>query len=337
MTSYSLTYSHFPQLLFSAAHPPKTKVAVPRPLSRCFTVPPQSKPVPIPSSFAPPSCPEEELCATASCTLVNRLSSAKIVDLLVRPGSIVCVLDNGVLEAYRFAMSETAKFIVGKHKRDASNSNNSSSTHGEGASNSSNIGGQQHSFIEDSGLGNLISFEDFDQSSPEETNVGTNSGAGSALSMVEELEGRKEDSYSSEHFAVSMIDTPPPKQKNFLAQRRASLLNAASSSSSRDNNYSRNSNGIGGSEGVGDCYRDVLVAVEKEFLHFEQIQRVPLTRSPRAGVRSRASSARGAGAMMVSPQVHCSHSSGLIFCFGRIDGGVRPCICSLTSSVYVYA
>lgn len=339
-----------PMEIFRYPHPPKTKVAVPRPLSRCFArlPPPQSRgqrqqPLSASASpsFASPSSLEEELCTSASCTLVNRLSSAKIVDVLVRPGSIICILDNGVLEAYRFAMSDTAKFIVGNHKRDGSSSRDGVSGSSGSSSSGSGGGGGQASgggyggggFIEDSGLGNLISFEEFDSPSSfgEEdksderggSGSGSNSGGSGGLSMVEELEGRVCGA-SADHFAVSMVDTPPPKLKSnhFRAQR----LGAASSSSSSGGSGSDSRGGSsrggegsgGGGGGGGDCYRDVLVAVEKEFLHFDQIQRVPLTR-----MRSHRTHKQQSGAGAVSPQVYCSPSSGLIFCYGRIDGGVR--------------
>lgn len=224
-----------------------------------------------------PTCPEEELSVTASCTLVNRLSSARIVDVILKPGAVVCILDNGVLEAYRFAMSETAKYIVGKRKRDQGRDGTGSS------SNDSNTS----AYIEDSGLGNLISFDDYDTPCIEEKRGG---GEVEVPSLVEELEGRP-SGYSS--YAISMVDTPPPKVKSSSLRASASVMDAPSN----------------------DCYRDVLIAVEKEFLHHDQIQRVPINRSLIKNLRTQA-------AAVVSPQVHCSQSSGLIFCYGRVDGAV---------------
>lgn len=262
---------------YFAAHPQKIKKAVPRPLRRCFDADSRT--------FVLPTCPEEELSITASCTLVNRLSSARIVDVVLRPGAVVCILDNGVLEAYRFAMSETAKFIVNKRKRDQGRE-----VGGSVGSGSNNAGG----YIEDSGLGSLISFDDFETPLAEERG-----GEGAAdMSLVEELEGHPAG--HSDH-AVSMVDTPPPKVKNNKL-RRASRLGASSTD-------------------AGRCYRDVLIAVEKEFLHYDQIQRVPINRSL---VKNR----RSPSAVII-PQVHCSQSSGLIFCFGRVDGGVRMSLLQL--------
>lgn len=243
------------------------KKAVPRPLRRCFDFTNRM--------FVKPTCPEEELSVAASCTLVNRLSSARIVDVVVKPGAVICILDNGVLEAYRFAMSDTAKYIIGKRKRDQGKDG------GEGANNG-NISGALN---EDNGLGNLISFDDFDVPPVYDRGVG-----GFEISLVEELEGRP-SGYSD--YAVSMVDTPPPKLKTKI--RRPSVLGVSP-----------------------DCYRDVLIAVEKEFLHYDHIQRVPISRSLPKHRRSLST--------VLVPQVHCSQSSGLIFCYGRVDGGVRKMI-----------
>lgn len=177
---------------------------------------------------------------------------------------IICILDNGILEAYRYALSSTAKFVVSNYKRD--------------------MGKDSAGSIEDSGLGNLISFDDLDT-------VEMHKSFGQ-MSLVEQLEGR-ESGYSE--FAISMVDTPPPKQK--MKPRRTLRPSSSSPKKSIQGN---------------DCYRDVLIAVEKEFLHFDQIQRVPITR------RHIHSDTTAINAL----QVHCSQSSGLVFCYGRVNGVV---------------
>lgn len=269
--------------------------SVPRPLHRCFSLSPAQ-----PASFAPPTCPEEELSTAASCTLVSRLSSATIVELVVRPGQVVCVLDNGVLEAYRFALSDTAKFILDNRKRDGTRDGVSAS-HSDSDSNGA--------FIEDNGLGNLISFDDFDSSAQE---PGRSGECLEDVSLVQELEGGADSGY-----AVSMVDTPPPKLRLKEKLQSQSLAKTRRPSSSA----------VGGA----GLHRDVLVAVEKELLHADHLQRLPLSRPPRQHKGTGSHRAHVAGA---APLVHCSSASGLVFCYGRVDGGVRPLYCSIPGSFF---
>ena len=266
----------FPLSLFIChllAHPPKSKVAIPRILRHCFD---ENR-----GAFAFPHSLEEELSVSASCTLVNRLSSAKIVDMIVKSGTVICILDNGVLEAYRFGMSNTAKFLVNNYKRETNWEGNNSDFEG---------------LVDDGGLGNLISFEELDSSTVMDARGNSD---GAAVSLVELLEGRRAAENTS-NYTVSSFDIAPPNLDN----RTKMAIRGQGKTHVRHRNDG------------SDCCRDVLIAVEKEYLHFKEIQRVPVAREGTVASDKR-------NVTNNSSKVCCTAASDLVFCYGRADGGVR--------------
>lgn len=96
-----LQVAHFgshPMQLFRSPHPEKRKRSIPRSLYWCFD---SSY-----SRFILPETQEEALSIDSCSTFVLRSTSTRVLKSHVIPGRIVCVLDNGVLEAYRYGMSD---------------------------------------------------------------------------------------------------------------------------------------------------------------------------------------------------------------------------------------
>lgn len=96
-----LQVAHFgshPMQLFRVPHPEKKKRNIPRSLRMCFDA--------SYSRFILPETQEEALSIDSCATFVVRSISTRILQSYVAPGRIICILDNGVLEAYRYGMSE---------------------------------------------------------------------------------------------------------------------------------------------------------------------------------------------------------------------------------------
>lgn len=99
-----LQVAHFgshPMQLFRYPHPEKRKRSVPRPLRNCFDS--------VFSRMILPETQEEALSIDSCSTLVIRSPSSRILKCSICVGRIVCVLDNGVIEAYRYGLSEVIK------------------------------------------------------------------------------------------------------------------------------------------------------------------------------------------------------------------------------------
>ena len=56
-----------------------------------------------------PETPEEALSVDACSTLVLRPTTTRVIKSVIAAGRIVCVLDNGVVEAYRYGLSEQVR------------------------------------------------------------------------------------------------------------------------------------------------------------------------------------------------------------------------------------
>ena len=56
-----------------------------------------------------PETPEEALSIDACSTLVLRPTTTRVIRTVITAGRIVCVLDNGVVEAYRYGLSEQVR------------------------------------------------------------------------------------------------------------------------------------------------------------------------------------------------------------------------------------
>jgi hypothetical protein len=299
--------AHFgqcPMELFRTPHPPKGQRTIPRHFHHCFD---QSS-----LELARPTNIEEKLAIDASCTLVNRISSSRVVDLIVRAGHLLCVLENGVLESYRYGLSEAARVIIMTGNKMEGNSTRRSS-----ALRSKSPESEEFS----DGDTDLLSWDDSAESRAGKKAIvkppPKTPRAQVIPSLVTELEGQTISNSSqrnpSRHSIVMSSSTNQPSPQ------------AVQSSNQSPQNVTR----------------DVLVAIEKETTHFESVPRIPLCK-PRKQLDARTSSTpsnlpkRSSGLSSSANsttadtlRLYCTNY--FILSFGRIDGGIAIREVSTTS------
>lgn len=290
-----LQIAHFGQCpveLFRTPHPPKNVfVPVPRPLRKCFEVENRD--------FVAPGTAEEKLAMEASCTLVNRLSSGRVVDIVIRNFGILCVLENGVLESYRYGLSDVAKVIVANGNREAVAAERRVRRRGQNPDGSYDISDEAANEEK-----NVISFDDA------QTRRGSvkSSPKLSFVSLVNELEG-----------SSSSAQQPG---------RRSSVTNQGS--------FGQSAHMMNSPQIAQNITRDVLIAVDRETIHFDSVPRVPMSHprkhvvipegkgvqtppTKRVSVSGTAASARPASDCL---KVLCTINSRFILSYGRVDGGI---------------
>ena len=293
-----LQIAHFGQVpmeLFRTPHPPKQFFrSVPRPLRKCFEIAARE--------FVSPTTMEEKLAIDASCTLVNRLSSGRVVDIIIRASNIICVLENGVLESYRYGLSEVAKVIVANGNRETDRRDR----RGRGVRHDGpgGDGGEER---------NVISFDD------SEPSVGGN---GSKRT------DRRQQQQALPDLALELEGGGRASGQSTMRRGPAGSVNGASPMPAHL---------LHSPQGAAPSVtRDLLLVVDRDTSHFDVVPRVPLSHPRRHQINHEAkglhtpptkrasmsdsSSSRPTATDCV--KVLSTPTSRLLLTYGRVDGGI---------------
>jgi hypothetical protein len=260
-----LQIAHFGQVpvqLFKVPHParkvsgPNAVLPLTRPMKRSFAVNDIHH-------FTSPITEEEQIVFTAPSTLVYRKSQSVIISCSVLVDRVLCILDNGIIEMLKFATSEDAKTTL------ASAVTLSPSTHGgekgsnKGSANNATrkASGSIPNRTEGGGGGNntrensRITIEDLlfvENPSDVYAYTGSNSGNNTSSSVS------KGSSASINNDSTSDSSSHPPSIPSSTVNNAVTFLGA----NLKDG--------------------DLLIQVDKEFIHFETVPRIPIIKYNRS-------------------------------------------------------
>eukprot|EP00981_Chlorochromonas_danica_P010525 scaffold3255_cov191-Ochromonas_danica.AAC.12 len=249
-----LQIAHFgqtPMQLFRTPHPVRkvrgTNAVFPitRPLRQNFAM--NTK------DFKLPRNDEEMIAFHAPATVMMRKSQSVVIQLTILVDRVVCILDNGVVEVFKYNTSEEAKTFLANLASVGNGVDKSS----HGRSNHGNSGSKR------SRAPSIT-----DPKDKLKNGNGGNGNGGSATSSS------KQDADLLLDVSVNVVD---PSLAPLQTRRKPSLSNASVDSlASDDNGYSM-------IVASGNWLREgeVLIYAEKEYIHFDVVPRVPLPRQYR--------------------------------------------------------
>ena len=258
-----LQIAHFgqcPAQLFSNPHPPKRGGSVPRPLRRCFDE--------LTQSMVSSLMEDEVLSSLSYCTLVPRVAWTRVLNLVVLLGRIACILENGVIEVYRYGIAESA--------RTANVSNVSSRSYlvlrQLEAARLKNIGLKlklkRPRLLR--GQSQLVPPEASKGSEPTQVSHQDSVKADSVMESPWDEMGANIISFDAEDMHRSL---PPPPSRNTTPENNK-FSSDQQASNETDNQTDLSS--IDASDGTSAIAREVLIIAEKDATHFEVVPRVPL-------------------------------------------------------------
>jgi hypothetical protein len=286
-----LQIAHFgqsPMELFSRPHPQRKTMCIPRPIDSNFDT---QK-----FSFLKPICMEELLCIEASCTMVNRIANSKVIDFMITSERLICVLDNGVLESYKYYTSDAAKSIITVKTRELAALNNNAAVIKNkiprklSITRNRNKNGTQSSSM--GGNNDIINLDDLEEYAVDDNG-----------NDVISFDTASTNTSNSDKKSVAIIDD----------------MNIPSLVHELEGNVSPTGNNITMSNSILTP-KDLLVMVEKEIINFDVVPRIPLSHARNKVMTM--SSLEKTQRNEPSLNVIITRASKLVISYGRIDGGI---------------
>lgn len=309
---------------------------------------------------------EELLCIEASCTMVNRINTIKIVDIFIKNDKMICILDNGIIETYKYYTSETAKQIVYNKNKElnamaANNINNSNSYPNMAANDVSSSTSQSSSSGTASGkIANKLNIISRRAAGLKSASITSLTGGGnrgsvdmgtSSVLEVEDEEGvgRKMDEM------ISFNDDEDSNKNGHSNEKDDANARGTSVTSSATVPLITIPSLVEELEGYKELIMkaskhsgDILIVVEKDNTNFETVPRLPLIHPKRANsVDQRMMFNKTSNSMLTytknailetnSINVWFSKLNPIVYSYGRIDGGISireyDSICNIVSGV----
>ena len=223
--------------------------------------------------FTTPISDEEELVYTAPSTLVYRKSQSVIVHVAVLNDRILCVLDNGVIEMIKYCTSDEAKatLSIAAQLSKANNSNLSSGGGGGGGDGSNHAKSSGNTSTGGSTMSKKFNRPDDSLLIPmDQSDFMMNSNSNNANNNA-----------SNSNSKIDAMDLLGLTDRNSLVQENNNNNNANNNNNNNNNNKEDDYYGQQQHEKISLKDGDLLIAVEKEIIHFETVPRIPIIKYSR--------------------------------------------------------